>query len=62
MNDTDRVIGKLEEFRDWAKVELSEIKQEVKALQRFKWRVASGAAVLATVLTIVVEVFHALRE
>lgn len=61
MNDTERVIGKLEEFRDWAKDELAEIKADVKALQRFKWRVAGGAGVLAVLLTILVEVFHALR-
>ena len=61
MNDTERVIGKLEEFRDWAKAELTEIKSDVKALNQFKWRVAGGAGVLAVLLTILVEVFHALR-
>lgn len=61
MNDTERVIGKLEEFRDWAKDELAEIKADIKSLQSFKWRVAGGAGVLAVLLTILVEVFHALR-
>lgn len=61
MNDTERVIGKLEEFKEWAKAELTEIKSDVKALNQFKWRVAGGAAMLSIVLTALVEIFHALK-
>lgn len=61
MNDTERVIGKLEEFKEWVMRDLHEIKSDVKALNQFKWRVAGGAAVLSVLLTVVIEVFHALK-
>lgn len=47
MNDTERVIGKLEEFREWAKDEFRELKIEVKSLNQLKWKITGGAAVIA---------------
>ena len=54
MQDTERVIGRLEEFRSWTQKELAEIKTDVKALNQFQWRVAGGAGVLSVIISAVV--------
>lgn len=38
MNDTERVIGELREFKRATLSELAELKQEVKELLAFKWK------------------------
>lgn len=50
MNDTERVIGKLEEFREWVKDQFMELKEDAKETRRdvqemkqFKWQIIGGA-------------------
>lgn len=56
--NVDRVLGRLQEFKDQTLRELAEIRKDVKALQKFKWRVAGGVAVLSFILTGFIEVVH----
>jgi hypothetical protein len=43
-------IGALKEGMSWIKAELSGLREDVKALDQFKWRIAGGAAVLGVLL------------
>lgn len=61
MNDTDRIIGELKEFKRVTITELYEIKRDVRSLQQFKWRVAGGATLLAFALTGVIEMIHLVK-
>ena len=63
-DDSQRILGRLEEFKDATISELVRvheslegIKSDIQELQQFKWRVAGGAAMLAIILTAVVEAF-----
>jgi hypothetical protein len=47
VNESDRILGKVEEGIEWLKEEIKEIKTDVKALNQFKWKVAGGAVVLS---------------
>jgi len=59
MSETDRVIGKLEEFQSWAKAELAELKADVKALNSWKWKVTGMAGLAAFLVSLA---FHAFKN
>lgn len=44
MSETDRIIGKLEEFKNSAETRLGNIETEIKNLNNFKIRVTAYAA------------------
>lgn len=52
----DEFFGEMKEFKRVVLEDLREIKKDVKLLNNFKWRVASGAAVLCFLLTIAIQV------
>lgn len=58
MNDVERLLGRLEEFKEQTLRELQEIKDDIRALQKFKWRVVGGAAVLSFILTGLIELLQ----
>lgn len=55
MRDAERVIGRLEEFKEWASKEFTEIKAEIRSLNRFKWKIAGGAAVVSGIVAAIIE-------
>lgn len=61
-DNVDRVLGRLQEFKEQTLKELTEIKKDVKALQKFKWRVAGGAAVLSFLLTGFIELMNIISK
>lgn len=58
MNEGDRIIGRLEGKLDLVIEDVREVKNDVKALNQFKWRMAGGAAILSIILTAVIELFR----
>lgn len=58
MRDSERIIGELAEFKRATLEELRDIKKDLRGLQRFKWRVAGGAATLSMLLTAIAEFLH----
>lgn len=59
MDNIQRSIGKLENMMSVVVNDVKEIKEDVKSLNNFKWRMAGGAAVLSILLTIAVEAMKA---
>lgn len=57
MDDADRVIGRLEEFKDWSQKEFAFIREELHQLNRFRWTVYGGSAVVSTAIVVLIEVF-----
>lgn len=55
MHDTDRIIGKLEEFKDWSKREFYLLRREVESLKQFKWQIYGGSAFVTCLLMALVE-------
>lgn len=49
MNDSDRILGRLEEFKEHTADRLEAIENKIDALQEFKWRIVGGAAVLSVI-------------
>ena len=61
MQDTDRIIGKLEEFREWSKKRFDHIERQLEDLNRFKWKIAGGAAVLSGLFVALFEALKSLK-
>jgi hypothetical protein len=69
MRDTDRIIGSLEEFKEWSKREFDEIKddieklrEEVKSLNHYKWKVIGGATAVSMILAGALEVLKTTNQ
>lgn len=65
MKDVERIIGELEGFKEETlrRFDRLDSKQDrtdekLESLQKFKWRIAGGAAVLSAILTGVAEFLH----
>ena len=54
MNDTERIIGELQEFKRATLLEMWELKRDIRGLLTFKWK----AAGIMGVLVAMVEVAH----
>lgn len=52
MNDTERVIGALQEFKDDSKKRFDKLESQVESLLAFKWRVAGAFAFLLTAVEV----------
>lgn len=53
MNDTDRIIGELKEFKRVTIEEIKALKEDVKALSQWRWRVAGGLTVVIALAELV---------
>lgn len=58
MDNSDRILGRLEEFKEWAREEFSEIKKDLKELQHFKWKVTGMAIAVSAITSIIIEVMR----
>lgn len=58
MDDLHRAVGKIEGAVEAMQSDLGEIKKDVKALNKFRWRVAGGAAVISVLISALVEFLH----
>lgn len=61
MDGTERIIGELKEFKRVTIKELDTIKQDIRALQNFKWRVVGGAMVIAGLVSGAFELIHLMK-
>jgi hypothetical protein len=50
----ERLLGALEEFMSQAKVDLAEIKAEIKSLNSFKWKIVGASAVASVIGSILI--------
>ena len=69
MNDTERVLGRLEEFQKNSEKRFDEITdrfekmdEKLDALNEFKWRMAGGAIVMGLALSGLIELIQWVRE
>ena len=51
MDYPERILGRLEEFKDATNERLDKIEDKIDALHAFKWKIAGGAAVLSIAIT-----------
>lgn len=58
MNDTDRIIGRLEQFQETTEDRLDCIEDKLDSLTQSHWKRAGGITVLAFLLTAAVEFVH----
>lgn len=56
MDESDRILGRLEEFKENALRRLDGIESKISELQKFKWRLAGGAAVLGVIVSLTIEI------
>lgn len=56
-NDTQREIGSLTEFKDWAKGEFREVNRKLDSVIAFKWRVIGSSGLFSFLVVIAVEYF-----
>jgi guanylate kinase len=54
--NTDRIIGRLEEFKSTVETRLQNIETELKDLNQFKWKVIGGASALSFLLAGAIEI------
>lgn len=47
MDGFERIIGKLEEFRDTTKDRLDRIDNKLESLQSFRWKIIGGSAAIS---------------
>lgn len=52
MDQTDRIIGALQEFKLNVERRLDVIEKKVDALQQFRWRVAGGTMVIVGIVEV----------
>lgn len=57
MKDVERVLGKLEEFRESTKVRLDRIEHKVESIQNLRWKIMGGASVVSFFLTMLINYF-----
>lgn len=57
MKDTDRILGRLEEFKDQTTQRLETIEKKIDVLHEFKWRIAGGLTVFTVILSVVIKLF-----
>ena len=51
MDDVDRILGKLEAFKEFSEREFQQIRQDISELKQFKWKVYGGAGVISTIIS-----------
>lgn len=51
MNDTERVLGRLEEFKEWMSKEMHILRAEVKELNRVRWQIIGGSTVISVLVS-----------
>jgi len=63
MDELHRTIGRIEQFMEHTRDDLLEIKavaketsRDIKDLQKYRWKIAGGAAVLSILLTFAVKI------
>jgi hypothetical protein len=57
MDAQSRVIGRLEGMLKAVQSDVSDIKKDVKSLNSFKWKIAGGSAVVAAIISALIEFF-----
>lgn len=57
--DVNEFIGEIREFKKNVEADLKEIKQDMKSLNNFRWRMAGGSALLVLILTIAAQAVSA---
>jgi hypothetical protein len=55
MDDVERIIGKLEAFKEFSEKEFAEIKKDIQDLKKFKWQVYGGASLFSFITAILTE-------
>lgn len=58
MNDADRILGELKEFKRSTIEELKEIREELKGLSQFRWKVAGSLSVLFAMAELIHVIVH----
>jgi hypothetical protein len=53
MNDTDRILGELGEFKRYTIEELRELRVEVKGLSTLRWKISGALAVIIGIAELV---------
>lgn len=59
MNDTQRILGELKEFKRATLEELEDIKEKVDALNAFKWKVTGAMVLVVAVIEVLGQVARA---
>ena len=57
MKDADRILGRLEEFKEHTTRRLDSIDLKIDRLNEWKWRIAGGTAVISVIVTLVLNFF-----
>jgi hypothetical protein len=52
MNDAERILGRLQEFKDHTSHRLDKIEKKLDVLHEFKWRIAGGVTMLSVLVSI----------
>jgi hypothetical protein len=55
MKDVDRILGRLEEFKEQTTQRLEVIEKKIDTLHEFKWRLAGGLTVLSIMLSVILK-------
>lgn len=58
MDNRDLLLGELKAFRDQVTVELKEIRDEIKSLSAWKWKIVGASSFISFVLMFLVEFFR----
>lgn len=57
MDGSDRIIGRLEEFKRVTESRLDRLENKIDKLHEYKWRVAGGVTVVSVVVTFALKIF-----
>jgi hypothetical protein len=53
VKDADRILGRLEEFKEHTTRRLDTIDLKIDRLNEWKWRIAGGTAVISAIVTLI---------
>lgn len=58
MNDTDRILGELKEFKRNTLYELKELRKEMKSLSNFRWKITGSLSIVV----VMIELIHVVMQ
>lgn len=57
MSTAERILGKLEEFKDAAEKRLTNIEDKIDELQAFRWRMLGAASMFGAIGGVLIQIF-----